>query len=164
MSAVKELLEHNLTFGEVVYNTQIGDLTDAELLVRQSPTANHAAWQLGHLIASERAFMEALRPGVSPELPPGFEDLHSRDRAGNSSTEGFLTRQQYIDLHNAQRAATLAVLQSLSDADLAAEGPEKFRRMAPTVAKLYLLAAAHQTWHIGQITALRRHLNKPVVI
>lgn len=162
--SVKELLQHNLTFSDVVWNSQISDLTDAELLVRQSPTANHAAWQLGHLIASERAFIEELRPGLSPALPEGFAELHSRDRAGNPSTEGFVTKQQYIDLHNAQRAVTLAVLESLTDADLAAAGPEKFRRMAPTVAALYLLTASHQTWHVGQITALRRHLNKPVVI
>ena len=163
MSA-KELLQHNLTFADVVLNSQIGDLADADLLVRQSPPANHAAWQLGHLIASERAFIESLQPGKSPALPAGFEELHSRDRAGNPSTDGFLTRQQYVDLHKAQRAATLAALESLSEADLSAEGPEKFRRMAPTVGKLFALTSSHQVWHTGQITALRRYLNKPVII
>ena len=39
------------------------DLSDADLLVRPAPSANHIAWQLGHLIASERNLVEAAAPG-----------------------------------------------------------------------------------------------------
>ena len=50
----------------------LGDLSDADLLVRPAPSANHIAWQLGHLIASEphlgaMAGLEA----KYPELPAG---------------------------------------------------------------------------------------------
>ena len=31
----------------------LGDFSDADMLARPAPSANHAAWQLGHLIAAE---------------------------------------------------------------------------------------------------------------
>ncbi len=33
--------------------TYLGDLTDADIMVRAIPDTNHIAWQLGHLIQSE---------------------------------------------------------------------------------------------------------------
>ena len=38
---------------------------------------NSIAVQLGHLIAGERMFVEYVSPGLSPELPAGFDDAHS---------------------------------------------------------------------------------------
>ena len=35
-------------------------LSDADLPVRIAPAANHAAWQLGHLISSERGLVETV--------------------------------------------------------------------------------------------------------
>lgn len=32
----------------------VSDFSDADLLVRPVPEANHMAWQLGHLITAER--------------------------------------------------------------------------------------------------------------
>jgi len=44
--AIKELFKGNAS----IMDTYLADLSDADLLVRPVPAANHAAWQLGHLI------------------------------------------------------------------------------------------------------------------
>jgi hypothetical protein len=51
----------------------LSDLSDADILVRPVPTANHIAWQLGHLISGEAYLVKQGIPDAQfPELPPGF--------------------------------------------------------------------------------------------
>lgn len=46
----------------------LSDLSDADLMVRPVPHANHFAWQLGHLIAAERnILLEQLPDAKLPE-------------------------------------------------------------------------------------------------
>src|SRR5947209_5379784 len=55
----------------------VSDLSDADLLVRPAPGANHIAWQLGHLISAEGHLANGQLPGASyPELPAGFNDTY----------------------------------------------------------------------------------------
>ncbi len=64
----------------------------------------------------------------------------------------------------AQRDATKAVLDALTDADLDAPAPERLRRMCPTVGTVFNLTGNHVLMHVGQFVAVRRKLGKPVVI
>ena len=50
----KDVIKYNLRVADMGWSTLLSDLSDADLLVRPSPAANHLAWQLGHLISSER--------------------------------------------------------------------------------------------------------------
>ena len=51
----------------------LSDLSDADLLVRPTPGANHIAWQFGHLIESEPHLLKIILPDAKmPELPAGF--------------------------------------------------------------------------------------------
>src|SRR5207249_4210862 len=108
--------------------------SDADLLVRPVPGANHIAWQLGHLIASERGLAKQV-PGTSyPPFPAGFEERHAKETS--ASDAGFLTKAEYVAQFDATRQATLAAVERLSDADLdrATEGP--VAKYAPTVGML----------------------------
>src|SRR5262245_19134789 len=59
----------------------LGDLSDADLLVRPTPGANHIAWQIGHLTAAE-SWMGSQLPGARyPELPAGFAEQHGKETA-----------------------------------------------------------------------------------
>src|SRR4029077_4502167 len=49
----KEVIKTALQSTQNMLSTYLGDLSDADLLVRPVPAANHIAWQLGHLIQSE---------------------------------------------------------------------------------------------------------------
>jgi uncharacterized damage-inducible protein DinB len=156
----KDVIRLNLDQGRNRLNTLLDDLSDADLLVRPVPGANHIAWQLGHLIASETRMMKQVPGAAAPELPPGFAERHTKDTA--ASDTGFSTKAEYLALYDRVRAATLAALDRVSDADLdkPIEGPLASR--IPHVAGLFLLAGNHATLHAGQFSAVRRKLGKPV--
>lgn len=142
-----------------VLNMYLGDLADADLLVRPAPKANHIAWQLGHLIASEHRMISKNLPGTAlPALPANFEEQHNKDAAARDS--GFLSKQQYLDLFNKTREATIAATGKLSEGDLDKPTGWDF---APTVGALLLLNADHVMMHAGQFTVVRRQLGKPVL-
>ena len=54
---------------DMICQGYLGDLTDAELMVRAVPGINHIAWQLGHIISSEHDMVSQVCPGVMPALP-----------------------------------------------------------------------------------------------
>jgi hypothetical protein len=142
----------------------LGDLSDADLLVRPSPGANHIAWQMGHLIASEQRLAGPNLPAARySDLPAGFAEKHNKDTAAKESPADFYTRAEYVELFTKTRQATIAALETLSDADLdrPTEGPMK--SFAPTLGALLLLVSNHALMHGGQFSVVRRKLGKPIL-
>src|SRR6266545_830047 len=115
----REVIQAALTSTQNLLNWYLSDLSDADLLVRPVPGANHIAWQVGHLIASEPVLLgESLPNAGYPALPAGFTDRYGPAGTGADDPAGFLTKQQYLDLFGKMRAATIAAVGKLSDADL----------------------------------------------
>src|SRR5208282_3362039 len=74
----KDAIKTALTSTQFLMTKYIEDLSDADLLIRPDPAANHTAWQLGHLISSEHS-MGRQFPGASyPPLPAGWDDQHGK--------------------------------------------------------------------------------------
>ena len=153
--SIKYLLEAN----EKMIAMYLSDLSDADLLVRSVPGANHIAWQLGHLIASEAGYFLPKIPGAKPPaLPAGFAQQHGKETINSDS--GFLKKDEYLSLFKKVRAATLATVDQLSEADL---DKDSGWQMAPTIGKLLITIGNHDMMHAGQFTVLRRKLGKPVL-
>ena len=162
----KDAILYTYGMNDRILGAYLGDLSDADLLVRPVAGQNHIAWQLGHLINTERNLIEGVRPGTCPPLPEGFEQAHARDADATASDDAskFLPKERYLELFQAQRAATKKVLEGLSDADLATPAPERTQRIAPTVGALMALVGNHLLMHVGQFVSVRRKLGKPVAI
>jgi hypothetical protein len=162
----KDAILQTCNMSEQVVDKYLNDLGDADLLLRPVPGQNHIAWQLGHLILSERGMVEGIKPGSSPPLPAGFEEAHGPDEASTASDDParFLSKAKYLELMKAQREATKTVLSSLSDAELDAPAPERMRKMCPTAGAVLALIGGHVLMHVGQWVSVRRKLGKPVVI
>jgi hypothetical protein len=141
----------------------LGDLSDADLLVRPAPQANHIAWQAGHIIATEPKLAGQLPGARYPELPAGFAKQHGKETQFQDPPRGFATQAQYLALFNAMREATVNALGGLRDADLdrPTEGP--MAPFAPTLGALLLLVSNHSLMHAGQFSVVRRKLGKPVL-
>lgn len=140
----------------------LSDFSDADLLVRPVPGANHAAWQIGNVIGGDIYFIAPELPDTPyPTLPLGFNDLHGS--AGVKKDEGFLTKAEYLALFEKVRNATIAAVGQLTDAELdrPAIGPGK--KFAPTLGKLFILASNHTLMHAGQFSVIRRKLGKAVL-
>lgn len=152
-----------LTGTQNIVGMYLGDLSDADFLVRPVPGANHIAWQLGHLIASEQKLAEVNPAFVYPKLPAGFDKQHSNETAKADPPKGFGTKGQYLELFNATRQATLAGLAKLKPEDLDKPTTGPMAPWAPTLGALLLLTSNHVLMHAGQITTVRRKLGKPIL-
>src|SRR5262249_54996146 len=140
------------------------DLSDADLLVRPAPGANHAAWQLGHLIAAEALLLGPELPGATyPELPAGFSDAYGTRGARKDGPDGFLGKEEYLALFERVRSVTMKLLDGLTDADLDRPTTGPMAPYAPTLGALFLLVSNHTLMHGGQFTVVRRKLGKPVL-
>lgn len=141
----------------------LSDFSDAEMLVRPFPNANHAAWQIGNVIGADVFLGGQEVPAVEfPKLPDGFGELH--DKSGAGKDEGFLTRDDYVTLFNAARDASIKAVGTLTEADLDRPAHEAIRQFLPTVGDVFLLLAEHTLMHGGQFSVIRRKLGKPVLL
>jgi hypothetical protein len=149
---------------DMVLNSYVGDLSDAELMTRPGTGCNHIAWQLGHLISSEANLVNMVKEGSAIELPEGFEAKHSKETCGIDDGSQFCGKDEYLELYTKTRENSLKVVGALSEEEMLAEAPENFRQFCPTVADVCMLIASHPMMHVGQFVPVRRSLDKPVVI
>ena len=159
----KDAIRAAMDLSSMVYKGYLSDLDDSEIMRRPGPGCNHLAWQCGHLIASEAALLDSICPGKAAALPEGFSEAHSKENAGSDDAGNFLTKTQYLELMDKVRAATLAALDGIPDADLDKPSPENLREFCPTVGHTFMLIGTHPMMHAGQAVPVRRQLNKPVL-
>ena len=161
----KDAIRQSIGMADMMFAKYLEDLDDAAFLIRPVAGMNHIAWQMGHLISTEHGTVEGIKPGSSPTLPEGFDAKHGKETTTSDDPKAFHTKDEYLALWKAQRAATLAVLDSLEDAELDAPAPERIRGFCPTVGHaLNMMGGVHPLMHAGQFVAVRRALGKPIVI
>ncbi len=160
----KDTIRQTLDMSQMIVDKYVGDLDDEAFRLRPMDDINPIAWQLGHLLSFENMMVEGIKPGVSPALPEGFHENHSTDAAKAKADKGFQAHGDYLSLMKAQREATKKVLDGLSDEELSAPAPERFRNFTPTVADGLNMVGIHNLMHAGQFVIVRRKLAKPVVI
>jgi hypothetical protein len=149
---------------QFLINSYLGDLSDADLLVRPVPGANHTAWQIGHLINAEVFLVkEELPDAPYPDLPAGFGENHGPRAVTNDGPDGLLSKADYLDLFAKVREATIAHVLKLTDADLDRPTRGRMSKLAPTLGSHLVLVANHTLMHGGQVSVVRRKLGKPIL-
>jgi uncharacterized damage-inducible protein DinB len=156
----KDIIVKTMDTSDFIMMKYLDDLSDADLKIQPVEGMHPIALQLGHLIAAERMFAEYVSPGLSPELPAGFAENHSLK--SDVPDRKFATKDEYLKLWQAQRAATKKALAGISDADLSDTRGGKLPQFAPTVADILNMIAIHSLNHSGQFVAVRRLLKKPI--
>jgi hypothetical protein len=160
----KDAIRSSLGMADVLVNRYLEDVAADEMLARPAPDANHIAWQIGHLIQSERHLVEAAVPGSMPPLPAGFTDRHTKDTAGSDNPGDFLTKDEYLRIAKEVRAGTLAALDSLSEADLDKPVTGRVPPFVKRAGECFVLIGPHWSSHSGQWVVLRRKLGRPRMI
>jgi hypothetical protein len=158
----KDLLRRLIESSHRIVRTYVADLSDAESLVRPVPGANHAAWQLGHMIGGTQRMLTAIGRSA-PALPGGFAEAHQRETCGSDDPAKFAKMSEYLALMDQMTAASLAAVDATPDADFDKPGPEPMRQYAPTVGVVLALLGSHWLMHAGQFVVLRRKLGRPVM-
>jgi hypothetical protein len=160
MLTAKDMIRSQFTFGDTLLQSYVGDLSDADLLVRSVPGANHIAWQFGHLIAGTQHILKNLGHETDP-LPPGFAEAHAPGNASCDDRKRFSTKAEYLRLHALMLKAMNAALDQTLDTVLEEPGPESMREYAPTKAATFMLLGNHLAMHAAQFVPIRRKLGKP---
>lgn len=158
----KDVFKSNIELTHGITKGYLSDLSDADLMVRPCPAANHIAWQLGHLIGSAHRFLSLIGHTV-PKLPDGFAEKHTKETASSDDPRKFHTKAEYLALMQAINEAAIVAIDKTPEADLDNAGPAETREYAPTVGSVLNLIALHEMMHSGQFVATRRKLGKPVL-
>lgn len=159
----RDIIRNTMETCDGLLKAYLGDLTDQELMTRPNPQSHHIAWQLGHMIASENKMLEGAG-FTMPALPNGFIEAYEPETAKSDDPAKFHTKEQYFGVLAKQRAATLAHLDKLAEADLDKPSPEPMRSYAPTLGAMFNLIGIHSAMHASQFVPTRRKLGKPIVI
>jgi hypothetical protein len=157
----KDVIKQTIDMSDFILNKYLDDLSDQDIRLRPIEGMHSIALQLGHVIAGERMFVEMVKPGSSPPLPEGFNEAHDLKNK-DLSDAGFLSKDKYIALLKAQRAATLKVLDEIPESELDDNRDGKLPTWLPTVGAALHMAGLHSMNHSGQFVAVRRALKKPI--
>ncbi len=155
----KDAIKATLQSTQHLLEWYVADLSDADLRHRPAPKANTPAWQLAHLVESEAMLAKELPGAKFPPLP----DKMKMPKDGSDPSGGYPGKIELLEAFKATRAATLAAVDRLSDADLDKPMTGDMAKWAPTLGHLLLLISNHVLMHVGQFTVVRRALNKPVL-
>jgi len=158
---LKDAIRASMETADFLVEAYLSDFTPQEMMTRPAPDANHVAWQLGHLIASERMLVEGGVPGSMPPLPDGFAERYTTDTATSDKPADFLSKEEYFKLAKDVRAATLKVMDGLSDADFDKPPSGRVPPFCKRVGDCFLTVGGHWTMHSGQWVVLRRKLGRP---
>jgi DinB superfamily len=158
---MKDAVRTTFDTADMLIQAYVADLTPQELLTRPAPDANHVAWQLGHLITSERQLVEAGVPGSMPPLPAGFAERYTKDTAISDKPADFLSKDEYFKIAKDVRAATFAVMEKLTAADFDKPVAGRVPPFVKRVGDCFLTVGTHWIMHTGQFVALRRKLGRP---
>jgi hypothetical protein len=162
MSAI-DIAAENLKRNLEMVTMTLADFSDVEFMVRPCSGANHTTWQLGHLISSEAGIVNTIKPGAVPPAPESFIKKFTKETVGNDDPGFFPKREALLAELAKTRAATIAWVKSLTEADFAKPGPEQIKRFVPTLGDLPYMAIAHACMHMGQFQVIRRKLGKPIL-
>ena len=159
MTAI-DLILKELTASVEWLKSTIADFTDAEMLTRPAPAANHPLYQLGHLCSAEVHLMSHCKKGIYSGLPEDLDQRFGKEAARENDLGKLGTKAELLALLEKIRAQTIAYAKTLKEADLDAATGIPF---APTVGQMLILQSGHISMHMGQMQVARRTLGKPIL-
>lgn len=145
----------------ILVRAHLSDFSEADMVFRPAPAANHAAWQLGHLSCALVSLIHAVTPGAMPALPADFVQRHGPE--GVKLNEGFDTRDQLLDRFDEVNASAISWVSGLSEPEKSNPTPEHLRGLAATTGHMVHALPLHTMMHVGQFQVIRRALGKPVL-
>jgi hypothetical protein len=156
---IADVLQRNLD----MLNATVSDLSDADLLTRPVPAANHANWQIGHLILAETMMVKSFKPELAAPIPDGFDKKYNKEACTKDDPSFFASKQVLMDQFGKTRAASVKFVRSIAMTDLDKPSPEQMRNFLPTLGHVVFILPNHVAMHLGQIQVLRRKLGKPIL-
>ncbi|MBL0928348.1 MAG: DinB family protein [Phycisphaerales bacterium] len=158
--------QHAMSLLRWVRGVSSGFLKDfpAEKATHQpSPTDNHLAWVLGHLVITDAWFFGMF--GINgPKAPESFEKLFGMGSKPTSDPKAYPPLGDLIGHFERSREALLKGLEALPDSALAVDLSKTTNGFAADGIDALLKLAWHEGWHMGQVANVRKALHLPAVM
>lgn len=158
-----DVLVKNLTDNLEMLKHHLADFSDTDMMVRPVPAANHAAWQLGHLVFFEVMVCGMYELKGAPKLADDAKTLYGKDGASIDDPERFYKKEEGLNLLSQAHGVIVEWVKTLSEADLARPGPPPFKGWVDTIGDLLVAIPGHAMMHIGQFQVIRRKLGKKIL-
>jgi hypothetical protein len=135
----------------------IGDMKDAPLTQPTSAGGNHPLWVLGHITRAESDLLDCFILG-KPNRFPELESVFSMKTVPSTDASQYPSMDELMAKFEEIRGATLAHLDTLSEADLdtPSHAPDDFGPLFATVGACFAAMTVHATFHAGQVADARR--------
>lgn len=138
----------------------LDDVRQEEMCLQPTPSANHAAWIIGHLAYA--ADMHSKYAGAEPKLDATWETRFGLGSSPSASLEDYPPKAELIQSWHKANDNLIAAANS-ADPDLLnqpTQGP--LSETLPTVADFLAFSmTGHTATHIGQLSAWRRAIGRP---
>ena len=159
-----ELIKLALTNGTQWTMGLINDMKDAPLTQPTPNGGNHPLWVLGHIVRAESDLLDGFilgQPNRFPEL-----EKFSMGNEPTTNAEDYPSIDELLEKFEQIRAATLAHLDTISDADLdqKSHAPEEFGPFFGTVGAVFCAMITHMAFHSGQVADARRAAGRQPVM
>jgi DinB superfamily len=141
----------------------LADFSEADMMVRPVPGANHAAWQMAHLAGYVVSTAKAIAPEANLSVPENLLQYRGTETSSSDDPAIFPTKARVLEIVELALNAQIGAVGKMSDEDLDKPTPEEFKRYGMNLAMMVLMGPLHTTMHMGQIQVIRRKLGKPVM-
>lgn len=144
---------YQLQFARGATERIISDIPEDQLCAQPGSGLNHAMFVVGHLACTDDFLLKEF--GGQPfALPESFHKAFGADPTNDATKyPPFAEVKKAFD---ERRQAVIKWFEGMSDAQLDAPTPEKWRAYAPTMRDVAFFAAWHEGYHGGQVSTLRR--------
>jgi hypothetical protein len=158
-----DLLANSLAGNFEMLKSHLADFSDADLIVRPVPAANHTAWQLSHLLGLEAMLCHMYAPEAAPKLPEGFKKLGGAEGSKIDDAAQFMKKDELLEHLGRTSKGLAGWVRAMTPEDLDKPGPAEFKGWVNTIGELIIGIGGHTMMHVGQIQVIRRKLGKKVL-
>ena len=156
MSTFSETIISQLQFAQWAATRNLEGMSHQDSIVRPTGGGNDFNWVLGHVLAVRNKLLPALG-----EQPLADERLNAYVGASTTDTAGRIPLDELRTAFDDSHARLTAGLARADDAALDAKAPfSPGKNPDETLRSLLTKVVVHESYHIGQLGALRRAAGK----
>ena len=155
---------HVYAFNLQFTNMLMGDVDDADIAKQPFPNANHPAWLLGHVAATSNFGCTLM--GHDDALGADWGAKYGQGSSPSANRADYPSKADLLATLTAQHERLAAAITEADPGAFARPTPnEGLARFFPTLGNaVTFIATAHESTHIGQLSAWRRAMGKPSII
>ncbi|HRK32927.1 MAG TPA: DinB family protein [Tepidisphaeraceae bacterium] len=158
---ITELLATHLKGDLNMLKWHLDDFSEADTLVRPCEGANHANWQVGHLVASTGRLLALVDSSFPSPVSSEMGEKYTKETSKSDDPKQFATLAELRSVLTTLAETAHDWVKALEPSKLNGTSPDWAKDFAPTKDLFIAFIASHVQMHIGQIQVIRRRLGKP---